>query len=67
MKSYQLIAVLYGNTSRFTFTAGSDREAMLEAIDVILERAMDRNIWRSGNIKLKDDRGNVISEMPAKA
>jgi hypothetical protein len=66
MNQYTLIAVLEDMTRVIVYRAMSDSDAMLKAIDKIMDKAMSNPIWAKGKITLKDNVGSVVAEMGAK-
>ena len=66
MNQYTLIAVLEDMTRVIVYRAISDSDAMLKAIDKIMDKATSNPIWAKGQITLKDDVGSVVAEMGAK-
>ena len=66
MKQYTLIAKLEDMTRVIVYRAMSDSDAMLKAIDKIMDKATSNPIWAKGYIALKDNVGDVVAEMGAK-
>jgi hypothetical protein len=66
MKQYTLIARLEDMTRVIVYRAMDDSDAMLKAIDKIMDKAMSNPIWAKGYIALKDNVGDVVAEMGAK-
>ena len=67
MREYVLTATLDGTgTSRFRLIEDTDSAAMLDAIDVIMEKAMKDVIWAKGRIEMRDSTGRLINVMEAK-
>jgi protein associated with RNAse G/E len=66
MNRYTLVAVM-DDTSNGTFiNAQTNEDAMMQAINFILDKAMDSKLWAKGHIKLMDIEGRLVAEMGAK-
>jgi hypothetical protein len=69
MSTYYLTAKRHSSTRVHLITAHDDASAMMEAIPYIMDKAhkQRKGPWALGNIKLKDDHGNLVADMDAKS
>ena len=66
MFTYWLKASLDNRAVGVKIQASDDDDAYMQAIGIILDRAIDSNVWSNGLIELRDREGRLIREMPAK-
>ena len=66
MENYTLTATLNGKTETLRLTGGDDNDAMLTAIQMILDRGYKSDLWGRGEIVLTDSHGVVVNSMAAK-
>ena len=68
MNTYEIHATLGSRISGVTFSASSDDQAILEAVDIIMDRAYDDKTgpWAMGAISLVNSDGEVLQSMEAK-
>lgn len=65
---YTLTATLPGSSkrpSRIKFEAPHDERAIFEASFLVMERAYNNPIWAKGYVKLVNQAGEILAEMPS--
>ncbi len=69
LMTYYLRAVsASGDTATgVAFQASDDDDASMQAIGIILDRAIGNDLWAKGHITLRDREGRLVREMPAKS
>ena len=63
---YLLSADLSHTEESLWIYAENAGEAMMQAIPMILDKAMQQKLWAVGHVCLSDESGNVVAEMEAK-
>jgi|DEB0MinimDraft_3_1074331.scaffolds.fasta_scaffold372701_2 hypothetical protein len=68
MNTYEIHATLGRQISGVTFSAPSDDQAIMEAVDIIMDRAYDDKSgpWALGSIALTNSQGETLQTMEAK-
>lgn len=68
MSTYRLEALLDDEVEVIEIDAPADRpwEASLDAVGIILDKAMTSELWKRGRIRLVQPNGSIRLEMPAK-
>lgn len=66
MSRYTLVAKLDDMANGTFINAGDDSDAAMQAIQFILDKAINSDLWAKGLIELRDIEGRLIHEMGAK-
>ena len=68
MNTYEIHATLGNQISGVTFSAPSDDEAIIEAVNIIMDRAYDDKSgpWAVGSVALTNSEGEILQTMEAK-
>lgn len=66
MSRYTLVATMDDMANGAWINARDDEDASMQAIEVILDKATDSNLWSRGLIELRDIEGRLIRSMGAK-
>jgi hypothetical protein len=63
---YYLKTMLDDTATGVKIQATDDDDASMQAIGIILDRAINNDLWAKGHITLRDREGRLVREMPAK-